>query len=85
MAQLKSALQSSVSLSHDIDPFLSSATATAPAGKKKKKKKRFSGATVNVTGCGNDTNASSRDAEFFHDHFQHHQAKGDAAARSPSI
>ncbi len=65
MAQMKSALQAGVSLSHDLDPFVSSATATGGRGKGKKKKKRLSGSTVTVTGTGNDSNASSRDTNFF--------------------
>jgi Subtilase family len=65
MAQVKNILQSSVSMEHDLDPFFSHATATGSRRDRGRHGKRFSGATVTVTGSGNDSNASSRDPNFF--------------------
>jgi hypothetical protein len=59
-ADIRSALQNSVLNPHDIDPFFSQGTATTPPGKR-----HSTGASVHVTANGNDTNASSRDPNFF--------------------
>ncbi len=53
-AQVRTFLQKSPTSPHDLDPFSCTATATATSGGK-----------VIVTGVGDDTNASSRDPNFF--------------------
>jgi hypothetical protein len=62
-AQLVSILENSVTMEHDLDPFFSEAMATGI--RNTHRTKRFSGATVTLSGIGNSSNASSRDANFF--------------------
>ncbi|HEY4284553.1 MAG TPA: S8 family serine peptidase [Chthoniobacterales bacterium] len=63
VAQLRDVLEQSVTMEHDLDPFVSETT-LMPLGRKHAKKK-FTGATITLTGTGNSSNASSHDANFF--------------------
>ncbi len=60
-AQIRTDLQNSVLNPHDVDPFFSEATASASG----RGRHKSSGASVHVTGFGNGSDASSRDANFF--------------------
>ncbi|MEY2537560.1 MAG: hypothetical protein QOG67_1300 [Verrucomicrobiota bacterium] len=61
--QLSDLLKSTVTAEHDLDPFFSHAVA-GPT-RFTRRTKRFTGAMVNVTACGNASNASSHDRNFF--------------------
>jgi len=63
LAQLRNILETSVSSSHDLDPFFCRAT-TVPT-RNSRRTRFFSGGTVTVTGCGNANNGSARDPNFF--------------------
>ena len=62
-AQINNFLQSTVSMEHDLDPLQS--TAVSQGIRKTPRRKKFSGGTVTLTGCGNSSNASARDRNFF--------------------
>jgi hypothetical protein len=60
--QLRNILENSITMQHDLDPFVATAVTN---GVRKNARKRFSGGTVTVTGTGNSSNASAHDVNFF--------------------
>jgi hypothetical protein len=61
--QLKTALETTVTMQHDLDPFFSQAVVQQAA--RSRRTRKFSGATVTLSGCGNSSNASAHDTNFF--------------------
>ena len=50
-------------MQHDLDPFFSQAVVQQAF--KSRRTRKFSGATVTLSGCGNSSNASAHDTNFF--------------------
>ena len=61
--QMRNILQTTVTVEHDLDPLFSQAV-TRPATLTRRLR-RFTGGTVTLSGCGNSSNASARDPNFF--------------------
>jgi hypothetical protein len=60
--QLKNILETTVTMQHDLDPFFCQAVTRGVA---RSRRRKFSGATVTLSGCGNSSNASAHDTNFF--------------------
>ena len=63
VAQVRALLEQNVTLEHDLDPLFCQAVGRQST--LTRRTRRFSGATVTLSGCGNSSNASAHDANFF--------------------
>jgi len=61
--QLRNILESTVTMQHDLDPFFSQAVSRPLT--KSRRKRQFAGGVITLSGCGNSSNASARDPNFF--------------------
>jgi len=73
VAQVRSLLEQNVTLEHDLDPLFSQGVARQIT--RSRRHKKFSGATVTLSGCGNLSNASAHDTNFFSLTFQSSKKK----------
>lgn len=71
--QLRNILESTVTMEHDLDPFFSQAVSRPLT--KTRRRKQFAGGVVTLSGCGNSSNASARDPNFFTLSFESNKRK----------